>query len=70
MNTVFKMKKTTLIAIGIVWISALSILIISLTDLYPNTLFSKYRLMTGIAFLIISQFLKLIYNAAKIKHNA
>ncbi|MCD8400877.1 hypothetical protein [Tenacibaculum finnmarkense] len=70
MNTVFKMKKTTLIAIGIVWISALSILIISLTDLYPNTIFSKYRLMTGIAFLIISQFLKLIYNAAKIKHNA
>ncbi|WP_239786694.1 hypothetical protein [Tenacibaculum finnmarkense] len=70
MNTVFKMKKTTLIAIGIVWISALSILIISLTDLYPNTIFSKYRLITGIAFLIISQFLKLIYNAAKIKHNA
>ncbi|MBE7648687.1 hypothetical protein [Tenacibaculum finnmarkense] len=67
MNTVFKMKKTTLIAIGIVWISALSILIISLTDLYPNTLFSKYRLMTGIAFLIISQFLKLIYNAANNK---
>ncbi|MBE7652430.1 hypothetical protein [Tenacibaculum finnmarkense] len=70
MNTVFKMKKTTLIAIGIVWVSALIILIISLTDLYPNTIFSKYRLMTGIAFLIISQFLKSIYNTAKIKHNA
>jgi len=58
------MKKTTLIIIGIVWLLALIILIISLTDLYPNNIFSEYRLIIGIAFITITGFLKPIYNSA------
>ena len=57
------MKKTTLIILGLVWISALIILIISLTNLYPNNIFSQYRLVIGIAFITITGFLKPIYNS-------
>ncbi|SDG46652.1 hypothetical protein [Psychroflexus sediminis] len=57
------MKKTTLFIIGLVWILALMILIISLTDLYPNNVFSEYRLIIGIAFISITGLLKLIYNS-------
>ena len=56
------MKKTTLIIIGLVWIFALIILIISLTNLYPNNIFKEYRLIIGIAFITITGFLKPIYN--------
>jgi hypothetical protein len=57
------MKKATLIIIGLVWILALIILIISLTDLYPNNIFSEYRLIIGIAFITTTGFLKPIYNS-------
>jgi hypothetical protein len=57
------MKKATLIIIGLVWILALIILIISLTDLYPNNIFGEYRLIIGIAFITITGFLKPIYNS-------
>ncbi len=57
------MKKTTLIIIGLVWILALIILILSLTDLYPNNVFSEYRLIIGIAFITITGLLKPIYNS-------
>tara|TARA_B100000780_G_C21114497_1_gene450754 strand:- start:654 stop:851 length:198 start_codon:yes stop_codon:yes gene_type:complete len=63
------MKKTTLIIIGLVWIFALIILIISLTNLYPNNIFKEYRLIIGIAFITITGFLKLIYNSAINKGN-
>ena len=54
------MKKATLIIIGLVWILAL---IISLTDLYPNNIFSDYRLIIGIAFITTTGLLKQIYNS-------
>jgi len=57
------MKKATLIIIGLVWILALIILIISLTDLYPNNIFSEYRLIIGIAFITTTGLLKQIYNS-------
>ena len=57
------MKKTALIILAIVWISALIILIISLTNLYPNNVFSEHRLIVGIAFITITGFLKPIYNS-------
>jgi hypothetical protein len=57
------MKKATLIIIGLFWILALIILIISLTDLYPNNIFSEYRLIIGIAFITTTGFLKQIYNS-------
>jgi hypothetical protein len=57
------MKKATLIIIGLVWILALIILIISLTDLFQNNIFGEYRLIIGIAFIAITGFLKPIYNS-------
>ena len=63
------MKKTTLIIISLVWVSALIILIISLTNLYPNTIFSKHRLIIGITFITITRFLKPIYNSILNKRN-
>jgi hypothetical protein len=57
------MKKATLIIIGLVWILALIILIISLTDLFQNNIFGEYRLIIGIAFITITGFLKPIYNS-------
>lgn len=57
------MKKTTLIIIGLVWILALLILIIALTDLYPHNIFSEYRLIIGIAFISITGLLKPIYKS-------
>lgn len=57
------MKKITLIIIALVWILALIILIISLTNLYPNNIFREHRLIVGIAFITITGFLKPIYNS-------
>jgi len=57
------MKKIALIIIGLVWILALIILIISLTDLYPNNVFSEYSFIIGIAFISITGLLKPIYNS-------
>jgi hypothetical protein len=57
------MKKTTLIIIGLVWLLSLIILIISLTNLYPNNIFREYRLIIGIAFITITGLLKPIYNS-------
>tara|TARA_R110002096_G_scaffold419055_1_gene623479 strand:- start:4 stop:207 length:204 start_codon:yes stop_codon:yes gene_type:complete len=62
-------KKTTLIILALVWISALIILIISLTNLYPNNVFSEHRLIVGIAFITITGFLKPIYNSVINKAN-
>ncbi len=56
------MKKIALITIGLVWILALIILIISLTDLYPNNVFSEYRLIIGITFITITGLFKPICN--------
>lgn len=57
------MKKIRLITMAFIWILALIILIISLTDLYPNTVFHRNRSMVGIGFIVISGFLRLIYKS-------
>ena len=63
------MKKITFIILVFVWISSLVILIIALTNLYPNTIFKEYRSSVGIAFITITGLLKLIYNSIKNKSN-
>lgn len=57
------MNKITLIILALVWVSALIILIISLTNLYPNNVFNEHRLTLGIAFIATTGFLKAIYNS-------
>ena len=63
------MKKIAFIILALVWVSSLIILIIALTDIYPNTIFSEYRSSVGIAFIIITGLLKLMYNAVNKKSN-
>jgi hypothetical protein len=55
------MKKIALITLALIWISSLIILIIALTDLYPNNPFKEYRLSVGIGFIAITGFLKIAY---------
>ena len=57
------MKKTWLIIIALIWIFSLIILIISLTRLYPNNVFQEYRSIVGIVFIIMTGFLRLMYNS-------
>ncbi|MEG3656266.1 hypothetical protein V5097_02570 [Arenibacter palladensis] len=62
------LKKITLIIIAVLWISSLLILIISLTNLYPENVFKDYRSIVGISFIAITGFLKTVYNTV-IKEN-
>jgi len=55
------MKKIAMITLGLIWISCLIILIITLTDLYPNNPFKEYRLIVGIGFIAITGFLRIVY---------
>lgn len=62
------MKGFILIIIALIWISSLAILVISLTDLYPENLFKEHRLIVGIGFITITGLLKPMYNSI-IKEN-
>ncbi len=59
------MKKNPIIiiALAIVWIAGLIILIISLTDLYPNNPFKEYRIIVGFGFLALSGLIKSTYKS-------
>ena len=54
------MKKLGLIIMAFIWVLAFIILIIALTNVYPNTIFQEYRSVVGIVFIVITGFLKLI----------
>ena len=56
------MNKTILIFSLIIWLVTLSILIIALTNIWPNETLYNYRLVIGIIFFITTGFLKLTYN--------
>jgi hypothetical protein len=56
------MKKILLVSIAFIWIGCLIILIIALTDLYPNNIFQEYQLLIGIAFISITGLLRIIFN--------
>ena len=55
------MKKISLIILALLWIAIFSILIVALTDLIHNNPFREYRLLVGLAFIVISKFLGKIY---------
>jgi hypothetical protein len=56
-------KKIKLIIIALIWILSLAILIIALTDLYPENIFKEHRFIIVIAFFTITGFLKPVYNS-------
>ncbi|TXF79281.1 hypothetical protein [Chryseobacterium sp.] len=55
------MKKITLIALAIIWILSLAVLIIALTNLFPDNIFKNYRLIAGIGFVAITGFIRTAY---------
>ncbi len=55
------MKKITLIILALVWISSLIILIVALTDIFPDNPFKEYRLIVGIGFIVITGFIRIAY---------
>lgn len=55
------MKKITLILLAITWIVFFTILIIALTDFFPDNIFQNYKLVAGISFLAITGFIRVIY---------
>ena len=57
------MKNIGLIIMALIWITALIMLIIALTNVYPNSVFRDHRASVGIAFIIITWILKRIYNS-------
>ncbi len=57
------MKKFILIIIALFWILSLAVLIISLTDFFPENILKEHRLIIGIGFITITGLLKPIYNS-------
>lgn len=55
------MKKITLIALSIIWIFSLILLIIALTDLFPDNILQNYRLVVGIGFITITGFIRMAF---------
>lgn len=56
-----------LVSIAFIWIGSLIILIIALTDLYPNIMFQEYRLVIVFAFVSITGLLRIIVNKITVK---
>jgi len=55
------MNKIILTLFILIWIFSLFILVISLTNLFPNNPFKEYRFIVGLGFIIITWLLKYAY---------
>jgi len=55
------MKKLLLVLPALLWLICLGILIVALTDLLPNNPFREYRLLVGIAFIVITRLIRETY---------
>ena len=61
------MKKYILILLALVWITALAVLIVALTDLVPDNPFVEYRLIVGIGFILLTGFIRMLYKRLYIR---
>lgn len=59
------MKKSILILLALVWIAALIILIIALTNQHPDHPFVEYRTIIGITFIALTGFIRIAYTRHK-----
>ena len=59
--TIKIMKKALWFLMIILWFVALALLIVSLTDIYPNNPFQRHRLAIGCSFIVISEFNRRLY---------
>ena len=61
------MKKSILILLVVVWIAALAVLIIALTNQHPDNSFVEYRLIVGIGFIVLTGFIRMVYKRLHIR---
>ncbi|WP_242919607.1 hypothetical protein [Pontibacter liquoris] len=55
------MKKITLVALALFWMLSLTLLIIALTDLFPDNILKNYRVLIGTGFLAVTGFIRIAY---------
>jgi len=55
------MNKTLWILAISIWITSLFILIVALTNVWPNNPFADYKLLVGLLFLMITGLLRIAY---------
>jgi hypothetical protein len=55
------MKKALWFLMITLWFIALVLLVLSLTDIYPDNPFQRHRLAIGCSFLVISEFIRRLY---------
>jgi hypothetical protein len=53
------MKKITITTLVLVWILSLTVLIVALTEIYPDNIFKDYRLLVGVGFILITGLLRI-----------
>ena len=53
--------KISMIILALIWILSLILMIISLTELFPNKILVEYRMLAGIGFIAITGFIRIIY---------
>lgn len=55
------MKRFTLIILLLTWLAGLIILIAALTNTFSANIFQHYRFITGIGFISLTGFIRMIY---------
>jgi len=58
MNTI---KKVLWVIAIITWMFSLIILVVALTDLFPDNSFKEYRLIIGMGFITVTGFIRIAY---------
>jgi uncharacterized protein YpmS len=61
------MKKTLLILLALVWIVALVVLIIALSNQNSANPFKEYRLIIGIGFIALTGFIRIVHKRLYIR---
>jgi hypothetical protein len=55
------MKKIALIFLALIWLCGLAILIVALTDVYPDNVFVNYRMAVVMSFFTLSGLIRQTY---------
>ncbi|QED38021.1 hypothetical protein FK178_09925 [Antarcticibacterium arcticum] len=60
------MNKFLWVFLALIWIAALIVLIIALTENGSNDVFADYKFIIGIGFIAITGFLRILYKRSKV----
>jgi len=59
------MNKSILILLVLVWIVALVVLIVALTNQHPDNPFIEHRIIVGIGFIVLSGLIRIVFKRLK-----